>query len=596
METVDVTIIGAGWSGLVALKTYHQVHPDASIVLLEGADSVGGVWAQHRLYEGLKSNNMRGTYEFSDFPLDDSFGVAPGEHLPGTVIQRYLASYVKHFGLGPYIRLRRRVRIIQHEPDTTWTLTVDHLDDEDKSTSALHTRKLIMATGMTSQAYLPTFRGQESFTPPLLHIKDLRHHQAQIFAPPPSKETLKEQSIVIFGATKSAWDAIYAASTTTPYRVDWIIRSTGHGPTWMAPAYVTPLKIWLEKLVTTRLLTWFSPCIWGSADGCSTTRRLLHGTWLGRKIVDGFWWVLRNDVLTLNNYAGHPETKKLMPWISPFWIASGLSILNFPTDFFELVRSGRVRVHVDELAGLRGDTVELGSGTVIENVRALLCATGWKAKPEVQFVPAELEQELGLPEARDCVAPEVVRLADQEIRRRFPRLQRPPRMVEGYKPLAKDAPAAASHPLRLTRFMVPVDAQLAKERSIAWIGMTMTINTPMVAQTQALWVTAWMSNKLAVKSAEKCPDHARALLLKHQPDADPDLVWETTLHTQFGVHRYPGGFGRRNPDFVFDALPYIDLLLRDLGLDYRRKGGRLRWLEPYGVEDYCGLVEEWMVD
>ncbi|RAH48846.1 flavin-binding monooxygenase-like protein [Aspergillus brunneoviolaceus CBS 621.78] len=606
MESVDVTIIGAGWSGLAALKTYHQVHPNASILLLETADTVGGVWAQHRLYEGLKSNNMRGTYEFSDFPLDDSYGVAPGEHLPGAVIQKYLTDFAEHFHLTPHIHLRRRVRTIQHEPDTTWTLTVDHLDPETPDaiteTSTLHTSKLILATGITSQPYLPDFPGQEQFTPPLFHIKDLRHYQDQIFAPPPPaisppEDTNTNESIVIFGGTKSAWDAVYAAATTTPYQVDWIIRSTGHGPVWMAPPYVTPLKKWLEKLVTTRLLTWFSPCIWGAAgDGCSTVRRLLHGTWLGRKVVDAFWWVLGNDVLTLNNYAAHPETRKLVPWISPFWIASGLSILNYPTDFFELVRRGRVRVHVDEVAGLSDRTVTLGSGRRIEQVRALVCATGWKAKPEIQFVPASLEQELGLPEAEDCVPREVVRCADHEIRRRFPRLQHPPPMVKGYRPLAADAPAAAGHPLRLTRFMVPV-GDLGKERSIACLGLTMTINTAMVAQAQALWVAAWMGEKLNLKSQERCPDPARkALRVQSSSDVDADLVWETTLHSQFGVHRYPGGFGRRNPDFVFDALPYVDLLLRDLGLDYRRKGKSLKWLEPYGMEDYRGLVEEWMVD
>ena len=83
------------------------------------------------------------------------------------------------------------------------------------------------------------------------------------------------------------------------------------------------------------------------------------------------------------------------------------------------------------------------------------------------------------------------------------------------------------------------------------------------------------------------------MLEQDNADGDADLVWETALHSQFGVHRYRGGFGKRNPDFVFDAVPYVDLLLRDLGLDYTRKGG-LKWLEPYGVEDYRGLVEEWI--
>ncbi|KAK8153695.1 hypothetical protein IWX90DRAFT_444949 [Phyllosticta citrichinensis] len=41
-------------------------------------------------------------------------------------------------------------------------------------------------------------------------------------------------------------------------------------------------------------------------------------------------------------------------------------------------------------------------------------------------------------------------------------------------------------------------------------------------------------------------------------------------------------------------MPYVDMLLRDLGLPTRRKGS---WwqdvLSPHGVRDYRGLVEEW---
>ena len=46
---------------------------------------------------------------------------------------------------------------------------------------------------------------------------------------------------------------------------------------------------------------------------------------------------------------------------------------------------------------------------------------------------------------------------------------------------------------------------------------------------------------------------------------------------------------------AFDSLPYVDLLLKDLGLSYHRKGG-WGWRElfvPYDQGDYRGLVTEW---
>lgn len=57
------------------------------------------------------------------------------------------------------------------------------------------------------------------------------------------------------------------------------------------------------------------------------------------------------------------------------------------------------------------------------------------------------------------------------------------------------------------------------------------------------------------------------------------------------------GYGARFPDFVFDGVPYLDLLLHDLGLCSWRKGwgwfGEL-FGGSYGQADYRGLVAEWV--
>ncbi|OCL02531.1 hypothetical protein AOQ84DRAFT_268633, partial [Glonium stellatum] len=91
MESFDLVVVGAGWYGLAAAKTYVELHPTEDVVVLESASTVGGVWAQHRLYPGLRSNNMLGTYEYPDFPMDSAtFGVQPGEHIPGPVVHQYL--------------------------------------------------------------------------------------------------------------------------------------------------------------------------------------------------------------------------------------------------------------------------------------------------------------------------------------------------------------------------------------------------------------------------------------------------------------------------------------------------------------------------
>jgi hypothetical protein len=575
----------AGWHGLVAAKTYLEVNPSATVVVLEAESSLGGVWAKHRLYKGLKSNNLLGTYEYSDFPMDEAtFGVKTGEHIPGEVLHAYFEKYTQNFGFADKIRLNSKVESAERQQDGSWVLTIAQSDKDGKQITnnpSVATRKLIVATGLTSQAFLPDFEGQDSFQTPLFHCRDFLQYE---------KDLLQDgKRATIFGGTKSAWDAAYACASSG-LQVDWIIRESGHGPAWMAPPYVTPLKKWIEKLATTRFLTWFSPCIWGDADGYSGIRGFLHGTWLGRKIVDAFWAILGDDVVQLNGYDKHPQTKKLKPWVSPFWIATSLSIFNYPTDFFEYVRNGTIRIHIADITHLSSKTVHLSTDEIL-STDALICSTGWKSTPPIKFLPEGLDQQLGLPWSNDALDDALIKEADTEILNRYPRLKDQPPVNPKYKPLSSTAEAAAPHPFRLTRFMVP--PSMINDRSIAFLGITMTFNTAILAQTQALWATAYFNNKLTVVPAiVRSP--SKDVVTNGDVSQLSDLEWETALHTEFGKWRYPGGFGRRNPDFVFDAIPYVDMLLRDLDLTVHRKQGRIaEMFQPYGPEDYRGLIDEW---
>jgi len=102
---ITLTLSNEGISGLANAKTYLEIHPDADVLILEKASTIGGVWAEHRLYPGLKSNNMLGTYEFSDFPMDpETFKIQPGQHIPGQTMHDYLEAYAKNFKVFDKIR------------------------------------------------------------------------------------------------------------------------------------------------------------------------------------------------------------------------------------------------------------------------------------------------------------------------------------------------------------------------------------------------------------------------------------------------------------------------------------------------------------
>lgn len=507
--------------------------------------------------------------------------VKPKEHIPGDAVHDYLEAYVDEFGLRKYIRLGQKVQTVAERrtgETSSWYLEVEDLSTSVKST--IHAKKLIVATGQTSQPYFPDrlFANQEQFKKPIFHCVDLHKYESELFGTTKQGENKR---ITVFGGAKSAFDAAYTIAETYDTPVDMIIRASGHGPIWMCPTLVTPLKKFLEKLMTVRLLTWFSPCIWGNEDGYVGIRSFLHSTWLGRQIVDAFWAVIGNDVKTLNKYDSHPETAKLKPWIEPLWVASSLSILNYKRNFFDLVREGKVRVHIADVTELSEGAVHLSTGDVLDS-DGMVCCTGWRSTPTINF-PVDTQKELGFPTAEDPLPPSLIQKADQHILQQLPRLKTQPTFNSDYRPMIQETPDSAregaSHPTRLYRFLIPCTPHLSSSHSIAFLGMATTASTMLITQAQALWIAAYFY-------------HPTYLSLPLETKGD--LEWSTALHTQYCKWRYGvGGHGNRRPDFVFDAMPYIDLLLKDLGMKAKRKQTRLKeWVEPYGVEDYRGLVEE----
>lgn len=199
--------------------------------------------------------------EYPDFPMDSkAFGVGPGDHLPGEVMFEYLRQYAERFGILNKIRYDSVVTAARHQDGDHggWVLTVQNRG----SPGQIFARKLVMAAGLTSEASMPHIKGQEEFGVPLYHSKDFGKHS----------DTLNSaKSVTVFGGTKSAWDVVYVYASRG-VRVDWVIRgefcsspppennwssspvwpqlvASGHGPIWISPPYVTPLKKWLEKLV-----------------------------------------------------------------------------------------------------------------------------------------------------------------------------------------------------------------------------------------------------------------------------------------------------------------------------------------------------------
>ncbi|KAF4470453.1 flavin-binding monooxygenase [Fusarium albosuccineum] len=549
-DSYDLIVVGAGWFGLAAAKAYIQLNPDEKIGVFESAESCGGTWSKNRLYPGLKSNNMIGTYEYPDFPMTEKkYGVLPDNHIPAAVLHQYLTDFAQHFGVYERIQFHTKVDVVEPETDGGWSLTITGPQGQRK----VETAKLILATGLTSTPNMPQYKGADSFGAPLFHAKDFCKEA-------PNLKDIK--NAVVVGGAKSAFDVAYAL-VEDGATVDLVIRDNGHGPVWIAPPFVTPFKKRLDKLLLTRWMTWFAPCPWGGEDGYGSIRNFLHGTSIGRYLVDFFWTALSSDVITANGYDSHPELQKLRPWHSAFWIGSGLSILNYQNSLFDLVKQGKIRVRIGNIDHLEKNKVVMVDGTQLD-ADIIVCSTGWKKESPVKFRNLG-PQGFGLPFNEEEMSA-LRKEADENVLDMFPRLKDQPHLR--FEP-------KTTEPLRLYRFMVP--STLVYKRNLAFSGAVSTVSTSICATVQGHWIAAYLGNKL-----------------ERLPDTQQEITDEIMLHTQWGKWRYPCGYGASLPDFVFEGLPYADLLLRDLGIKNHRKRGIFEELtSPYSPKDFSGLIEEW---
>ncbi|KAL2869594.1 flavin-containing monooxygenase [Aspergillus lucknowensis] len=565
-HSVDLLIVGAGLHGLIMAKTYLEVHPSAALLVVDESHSVGGTWARERLYPGLKTNNVFGSYELSDFPMvPERYGVQGTGHIPGHVVHAYLCDVVDHFEITPHLMLSTKVTSATLLDGGLWSVTLKPVHESLKPVQVIQAARLVIATGLTSTPHIPQIPGSETFDRFILHSKQLRE-QAQ--------KLEQSKAVVVVGGNKSAWDVCYTAARAGS-QVHMVVRQDGGGPSYLWPRQFSlgQFTVSLAKLSTTRLFALFDPAPFSSGP-FSWQKRFLHQTYFGQMICQMFWTYLDKLIRKLNGYNTHPELQKLEPWATPFWMGNSLSIHNYETSWFDLVREGKIHIHIADLESLSPGKVHLADGTALEADALVLC-TGWTTD-----IPVKLAVE------HDIAKEE--KMAMETIHASIPYLSQLPKRTPNV-PRYRDKSTSPSQvkgpafPL-LYRDIIPVEEFFLRSKNLAFIGMSVSIHAVLIAQAQALWITAFFSDKVGhlpqeTFDAERVRN--RAILGR--------------VYGQLRRPRETGGLAGRHADLVFDSLPYVDELLDDVGVTPARKGSWWCELtEAYRVSDYRGIVQEWM--
>ncbi|KAF6822755.1 dimethylaniline monooxygenase [Colletotrichum musicola] len=577
--TVETLIIGAGPSGLCAAKTLLQRDPSADVLLADARETLGGVWSREQLYPNLKTNNLASAIDFSDFPMDpERYGLREKQHVPGEAMHAYLEDYAKHFGVWERIQLKTKVLKVTRPEGSAWQANVE----VEGKKSTISCARLIVATGVLTVPHMPSLAESHPFSAPIIHSSDLGPQRALFSSPEIS-------TVTVLGGSKSAYDAVHLAASTG-HKVQWVIRRSGRGPVWVAPAFTQlgPFRVWRERLVTRRVCAFMSPCMFPDHSGLAFVRRFLHESALGRVVSRAFWALVRHDTINDCGYQTHEKLKVLQPEQNQFWYGTASGILSFDDDFFEYIRNGTVQIHREDVDHLSDHRVHLSDGTSFP-ADLLVACTGFSAKPTINFEPASLHSELGIPTTE--MTPEQAAFwreksasADEVIGQQFPRLLDGPfQSPSSSKPKPFNPGSSVEvpySPWRLYRGMAPPGLTANGDRSLVFLGIFSNLANIMRLEAQCLWALAYFEGKI--------PTLERDVRAGKVHD-------ETALMQRWAQHRAPYGHGRLYPDLVFDQLPYWDALLGEVGVRTRRKGGWwAEFWESYTPRDYRGMVQEWM--
>lgn len=289
-----------GWYGLIAATTYLRLAPDTKLLIIDDGKTIGGVWNRERIYPNLFAQVGHGLFEYSSYPMKKE-GLTPDRYISGATIHHYLNDFAVACNLLDRIWLETRVtRITKIRTDAGgWSLSI-----QGQKSGVLEVDKLIVASGVSSDPYIPNFP-KTRFTNPVIHSADISSNLDNL-------KSTNVKRVVILGAAKSAYDAVFLMLKSGK-KVDWVIREDGTGPLAIMPPRL--LGINTVDVMATRFLASFSPAILQTKG---IVYQFLQRSSLGMSITSLFW---RNVTRLAENYAGYGKSEnaeKLRPFPKGF--------------------------------------------------------------------------------------------------------------------------------------------------------------------------------------------------------------------------------------------------------------------------------------
>jgi cation diffusion facilitator CzcD-associated flavoprotein CzcO len=244
-KAISACIVGAGVGGLAIAKQLQESGIDFQCYDARG--KVGGIWAFTEdssftaAWARLNQNTPRGRYEFSDYPMPESYPDYPTREQ----VQNYLEDYAKHFNFLHKIQFDTLVLSADRQPDGGWM--VETSDNQKR-----HFDYFIVANGHHNKPNYPNYAKENKFNGISLHSSQYRY-----------RELFHGKKVMVVGIGNSgsqiAVDVSHAAEQT--------FISTRRG-VYILPHYICGLRFdrlfgfvewwWVHKILPWPVLHWIS--------------------------------------------------------------------------------------------------------------------------------------------------------------------------------------------------------------------------------------------------------------------------------------------------------------------------------------------------
>ncbi|RFU78500.1 hypothetical protein TARUN_3747 [Trichoderma arundinaceum] len=388
----SVCIVGAGPSGLVAAKTLLHNAPkgEFKVSIFDSQAAIGGLWPTSKtdsdrlVHPLMVANQSRHTVQFSDLAWEDDAPQFPRAWQVGKYLERYQSRYLDD---NPSFELRLKSRVAKAEKrndgSAGWKVHIQSGDSEESRDFDY----LIIASGYFGKPIIPQCFINAKTSVPIIHSSQYRDLKGLL-----GEGKQDGGKILIVGGQMSGVEIAGTIASHLSSAVNspeesqiagldkYSIYHAIQRPIWVFPLYTTPEPSFSAAP--------FAPLDLGSYNINNRPRPVEntqgHISEEHANMVHTIFETSLGDQEQFSSLLMPNEEEREQP-----------AFLAVSDWYSEFVRSGMITLSSGKVISLEGDLVTLDdNGAQMDDVAAVVLATGFDPSPCVDFLPKDVLETL----------------------------------------------------------------------------------------------------------------------------------------------------------------------------------------------------------